>query len=94
MPQDTHKRPGQRDRPERWGALSSQGSVSGTSALVYVSANACFVSPSRRHLSGADQDAGLLLLNEPAPAPHVPTETQRNRERWRRRFGKNLRYRL
>jgi hypothetical protein len=39
-------------------------------------------------------DHGLLWLDDPAPAPHIPTAQERRREYWRRKYGQGLRYRV
>lgn len=38
--------------------------------------------------------AERLCLDEPQPAPQRPTAREKNLERWRQRFGRNLRCRL
>lgn len=39
-------------------------------------------------------DAGLLTLDEPLPAPQRRTQRERDRNRWRAKHGKGLRYRV
>jgi hypothetical protein len=39
-------------------------------------------------------DEGLLWLDDPAPAPHIPTAQERRRDYWRRKYGQGLRYRV
>jgi DNA invertase Pin-like site-specific DNA recombinase len=39
-------------------------------------------------------DAGLLWLDGPAPAPHMPTAQERRRNYWRQKYGQGLRYRV